>query len=297
MHGNANRYYITAGRTERLAACLAGYFKKGNVESDLMIRAGGAWHRGQRQKNLDAMVQKGETVVVYASPTQRVAFDLQPQHVVMETADWLIVTKPPGLSTVPDRACDRFNLTTAVKYYLRQQKVRYEPVAISRLDLMVSGIVLFPKSKAAEIKLFEAMRNREIAKVYRARLSAPLPSGRVWRVRAPLEFGTKARVSNDGKPSETIFISESPDTTWVRAVPITGRRHQIRIHAAQALSPIVGDSLYGGQGGSGIELVAVGYNFTWDNQRIRCRWTPVPLSPVHMDDGQVVGDWVRILPS
>lgn len=296
MHGNANRYYVTASRTDRLAGCLAAYFKKGDVNSQRMIRAGGVWHRGQRQKDLDAIVNAGETLVVYSSPTQGVVFDLQPQHIVMETADWLIVTKPPGLSTVPDRACDRFNLTTAVKYYLRQQKCRYDPVAISRLDLMVSGVVLFPKSKSAEIALFAAMRDREIYKLYRAKLSQPLPPGRVWRVRAPLAFGRKAYVAAEGKPAETVVIAESSDSPWVRAIPVTGRRHQIRIHLAHALSPIAGDSLYGGAPDDGIQLVAIGYNFHWQGQRVRCRWAQSPLAPITMQGDDIVGDFVRHLP-
>jgi 23S rRNA pseudouridine955/2504/2580 synthase len=54
-------------------------------------------------------------------------------------------------------------------------------------------------------------------------------------------------VSDEGKPSETLFkpVKYFSDATLVEAMPVTGRTHQIRVHAAHAGHPIAGDEKYG----------------------------------------------------
>ena len=72
------------------------------------------------------------------------------------------------------------------------------------------------------------------------------------RVKDKLSFLKKAKVSHDGKPSHTLFLKHKHDgqsnAVTYSAIIFTGRRHQIRAHAAHYLSPIRGDSFYGEQG-------------------------------------------------
>ena len=80
----------------------------------------------------------------------------------------------------------------------------------------------------------------------------------------------------DGKPSETHFFVEKKlkNKTLVRAIPKTGRKHQIRIHAANIGHPIVGDEKYGAKYCHTLYLHAYSISFPWnnDNFSITCEY-------------------------
>ncbi len=96
------------------------------------------------------------------------------------------------------------------------------------------------------------MRQGRIRKTYVALLEGNLKGGQ-HKVTAPLHKtnlpnGERiVRVSREGKPSETVFrvIERFPHATLVEASPLTGRTHQIRVHAQFLGHPILGDEKYG----------------------------------------------------
>lgn len=261
---------------------------------DRILKSGGVWLDNQRVYSRDTVILSGKTLKVFISPTQDVRYVLPDYSVVDETVDWIVVLKPRGLSTVPDRACERFNLTAAVEAYLKTKGIGYVPTAISRLDLMVGGIVIFPKHKLAEKRLFEMMRTHQIVKRYRMKISRPV-EGCIKNVVLPVDFNRKAIVCDHGKPSRTIFIRDQRfDNEWV-AIPVTGRRHQIRLHAATVLSPILGDTMYGGRRASEFGLTATGLNFNWDGHRVRVRFSG-PVDSIRQVEGAIVGPGVQPVP-
>jgi len=291
MYGNAKSYLITAKSAMSLTALLASFFKTGEVAYRLAITGGGVWIGSERVKDPEAQVKAKQTVRVFISPTQEVVYQLSRESVVYESKDLIAVLKPAGLSTVPDRACDRFNLTAALGRYLRDNGCRYVPTAISRLDLMVSGVVLFAKSKDAEKELFAKMRDRKIHKLYRAKVRSGGECRPILTVNAPISFEQGAVLDPLGKESKTVFLFESHDTDgdWYRAIPVTGRRHQIRIHAKLTIGPIMGDPLYGGVAGPEIALMSIGYNLDWKNQKIRIRYAGAPIPPIRMGETMIEG--------
>jgi 23S rRNA-/tRNA-specific pseudouridylate synthase len=96
------------------------------------------------------------------------------------------------------------------------------------------------------------MSTRALSKQYLCRVHGAFPEHRI-RVDAPIKlfehrFCLNA-TSSQGRPSETIFerLWTNTEQSIIRALPITGRSHQIRVHLRHLGFPIVGDSLYGAE--------------------------------------------------
>ena len=100
---------------------------------------------------------------------------------------------------------------------------------VHRLDRDTSGVLLVAKKRSALRSLHEQLREKGMQKDY-------------------LQSGERVvRVSSEGKPSETRFKVEErfAFATLVKASPVTGRTHQIRVHTLHAGHPIAFDDRYG----------------------------------------------------
>lgn len=125
---------------------------------------------------------------------------------------------------------------------------------VHRLDRDTSGILLIAKKRSALCHLHEQLRTKTVQKDYLALVRGQWQS-HVKAVKAPLlknelSSGERiVRVNEQGKPSETHFSIEEryPNATLVKASPVTGRTHQIRVHTQYAGHPIALDDKYGDQ--------------------------------------------------
>lgn len=123
---------------------------------------------------------------------------------------------------------------------------------VHRLDRETSGCLMIAKRRSALRQLQVLQRERAIVKRYVALLRGRIPRGR-FQVDAPLQKNLLqggerlVRVDPRGKPSLTSFaVTERyADSSLVKATLVTGRTHQIRVHAAHAGHPLVGDPKYG----------------------------------------------------
>jgi tRNA pseudouridine32 synthase / 23S rRNA pseudouridine746 synthase len=166
---------------------------------------------------------------------------------------WLIaVNKPSGLLSVPGRYLENQDSVLSRLQNLLQDGL--ELTAVHRLDLATSGILLLARDKETSSKLRLQFEKRRVHKVYEAVLS-----GTVNREAGTIELPVKEDPNNSlvqqvnweyGKPSVTRFkvMAKEGNCTRVEFLPLTGRTHQLRVHAADVRGlgmPILGDRLYG----------------------------------------------------
>ena len=174
-------------------------------------------------------------------------------EVVYEDESLLVVNKPSGLLSVPGKSGE-----PSVTSYLSEQ--RKQPVlAAHRLDQDTSGLLVLAKNEEVYKRLQAYFQRRDILKRYEAvimpQADTPLPhEGTINLPLLPNPYDRPRQMISieHGKPAITRFQvrEQRPDGCWlVDFFPLTGRTHQLRVHAAHPLglnAPIVGDRLYGG---------------------------------------------------
>ena len=167
--------------------------------------------------------------------------------------EWLIaVNKPAGLLSVPGRYRDRQDsVLSRLRHLLSDGTVL---AAVHRLDQETSGILLLARDRQIYRQLSQQFQQRQVNKVYEAVLSGSVTTDQ-GTIELPLWADPQDRPYQkvdwqQGKPSLTRFrvTAKEGDYTRVEFMPLTGRTHQLRVHAADSRGlgiPILGDRLYG----------------------------------------------------
>lgn len=165
--------------------------------------------------------------------------------IIYEDDHLLILNKPSG-TAVHGGSGLKFGAIEALRA-LRPDARFLE--LVHRIDRDTSGILLIAKKRSALRRLQEQFRNKTVQKYYFALVMGE------WKstckvVNAPLlknEVNSIVRVNTNGKPSETRFkiLEKFEQATLIQASPITGRTHQIRVHAQYTGHPIGWDDRYG----------------------------------------------------
>lgn len=197
--------------------------------------------------------------------------------VIFEDEHLLVVCKPAGWNThAPSPYAGE-----GIYDWLRHREPRWAALAIvHRLDKETSGVIVFGKTPIANRSLTEQFKERLVRKKYLLLTDRPMRQNEFVIKTALVRIGEKymSRPSYAGAEiAETKFSRSRGDETQtgnksgtphigscncVEAWPLTGRTHQIRVHAAESGFPILGDTLYGGTPAGRVFLHASEISFT-----------------------------------
>lgn len=171
-------------------------------------------------------------------------------QVIFEDDTMMVIHKPAELLSVPGKKVTDSVFTRLKKTHPNSEKY----LIVHRLDMSTSGIMLIAKTKQANQYLQSQFIQRTIKKRYVALLDG-IVTANEGDIKLPL------RVDLDDRPKQLVcfehgkkawtkwkVLERQNNQTRIQFTPITGRTHQLRVHAAHVLglhTPIIGDDLYG----------------------------------------------------
>ena len=182
--------------------------------------------------------------------------------IVREGAGWVVVSKPSGMLSVPGKGPEKAD---CVASRVRARSPDSDgPLIVHRLDMDTSGLLVLGLTASAQRALSMQFEARTVGKAYEALVEGRVegPAGGWGEVRLAM------RLDPDNRPVQVVDPARGKDalTRWralgvetlggrpvtrVAFEPVTGRSHQLRVHAAHPDglgAPIVGDPLYGPDG-------------------------------------------------
>jgi 23S rRNA (cytosine1962-C5)-methyltransferase len=187
--------------------------------------------------------------------------------VIFEDEHLLVVRKPAGWNTHAPSP----HAGEGIYDWLKHREPRWATLAIlHRLDKETSGILVFGKTPPANRSLTEQFAARRVRKKYLLLTDRKVPPKEFTVKTTLLRTGEKYASRPGGEIAETKFAPvadakfavKSAGLKMMTAEPLTGRTHQIRVHAAESGFPILGDTLYGGTASSRVFLHAAEIEFT-----------------------------------
>lgn len=245
---------------QRLDAALVARFpehSRGYLQR--VITALGATVDGQQRK-ASYRLRAGErvTVVPLAPPREPHHAENIPIDILYED-EWLVaVNKPPGMVVHPGKGHWSGTLTAALQHHFDQLSTiggANRPGIVHRLDRDTSGVILIAKTDPAHAALAERFAERTVEKEYWA-LVAGEPDRDADVIDLPIgphpyqrEKMAIRRDDPEARPATTYYqvVERFRGFALVKALPKTGRTHQIRIHLATVGYPVLCDRLYGGR--------------------------------------------------
>ncbi len=210
--------------------------------------------------------------------------------ILEENEDVIVLNKPGWLVCHPSKNGPWSSLVGAVREARGLDKVHL----VSRLDRETSGIVVLARHHRAASRLQTAFAKRNTRKRYLALLRGRLKEER--STESQLEKDPESPVVvqqrvcfGRGKSAITHFkpLEYWGENTLAEVTPVTGRKHQIRVHASWLEHPILGDKIYSGDPTWYLEFVEKGWT---DRLEQELRY---PRQALHAQSLEIWGDGFR----
>ena len=167
---------------------------------------------------------------------------------IFQANDFAIFDKPSGVMVHPTSRNTEYTLLDEIRYHFGN-----DANLAHRIDAETSGLVLVTKNRYADMILKTMFEEKEYSKEYLAIVKGELKEDIV--INNPISkskgmIGVKMTTENENGKESTTYIyplefNAKNNTTLVKAVPITGRQHQIRVHLDSIGHTILGDPIYG----------------------------------------------------
>lgn len=260
MQEKAKPYFVTVGENhenQRIDNFLMREIK-GLPKSHLyrIVRKGEVRVNKKRIKP-DYKVQVGDEIRIpplrlgpspkVTSPNENLQKILE-SRILYEDKSLLIINKPAGIA-VHGGSGISLGLIEALRF-MRPKETALE--LVHRLDRETSGCLLLAKKPGVLKELHEMLRTGGVEKCYLALVKGYWPKNLHIVDESLKKFQLQSgermvNVDASGKSSVTEFrvLQRFADTTLVEAKPLTGRTHQIRVHALHVGHPVIGDEKYG----------------------------------------------------
>lgn len=162
---------------------------------------------------------------------------------LFENDNYLVISKPPYLSTLDDRN-DPVDVLKLIKAVNPNYQVGH------RLDKETSGVLVVAKHAEAYRHFAMQLERRQVKKIYHAVIQGIHEFDNLEADESIFSSNNKSRIDlREGKPSLTLIstLETFKYHTLVKCFPVSGRLHQIRIHLAHHGAPICCDPIYGGE--------------------------------------------------
>jgi tRNA pseudouridine32 synthase/23S rRNA pseudouridine746 synthase len=191
---------------------------------------------------------------------------VQDLRIILAAPRFVVVDKPTGMLSVPGKGPEKQDCAASRVRALFPAATG--PLVVHRLDMETSGLLVFGLDENSQRDLSAQFERRQTDKKYVALLEGAVEQD-AGEISLPIRLDVDRRPYQvvdhvHGREALTRYrvLSHEIDSTRVEFIPLTGRTHQLRVHAAAGLGcPIVGDVLYGDGRGERLMLHAAELSF------------------------------------
>jgi 23S rRNA pseudouridine1911/1915/1917 synthase len=245
----------------RLDQYVADRLNLSRAKTRALIDFGSVWVNGRVARRRSPALSTGDEVVVSPPAYGPVKFyEVDPARILYQDPYLVAYDKEAG-AHCQQTPYDGYNhLYAALRRHLPGYLALHH-----RLDRPTSGVMVFGRRKSVNRRLGRMFQEQGVRKDYLAVVAGTPGQGR-FRVDRPIARQAGAYVcpaSGRGKPAVTEFeaLHQADGRAWLKAKPLTGRTHQIRLHLAAAGLPIIGDPAHGGPPAQRLMLHAQALHF------------------------------------
>ncbi len=230
-------------RIDRYLASRFGYLSRAEWQRE--ISRGKIFYNGSVLTRYDKKIRTGDRISYSGRDAAEPNVDTN-YSIIYEDECFIGINKPANLPVHPAGV---FYHNTLITLMQKSLGVRLFP--LHRLDRETSGIIVIAKD--VRVARYFQERFSSIEKTYLAIVHG-VPREKTFTVDIPIEADPSSELEHKqaafrgaGKEAHTKFITIHSNNrfSFVEAIPITGRQHQIRVHLKCAGHPILGDRMYG----------------------------------------------------